>query len=50
PSTVASLNNLAMLYEAMDQYEEAKSLYQRVLSVYEQQLELNHPDQVSEDH
>ena len=39
-----SLNNLARLYELMGRYEEALPLYQRSLSIREEQLGANHPD------
>ena len=39
-----SLNNLAELYRSMGRYEEALPLYQRSLSIREEQLGANHPD------
>ncbi len=43
PNTAASLNNLAMLYQAQGKYEQAEPLYQRALAIYEQQLGATHP-------
>ena len=42
--TAKSLNNLALLYDAMGRYPEAEPLYVRSLSIYEQQLGADHPD------
>ncbi len=44
PLTAKSLNNLALLYDAMGRYPEAEPLYVRSLSIYEQQLGADHPD------
>ncbi|MEM9448634.1 MAG: tetratricopeptide repeat protein [Cyanobacteria bacterium P01_E01_bin.6] len=37
----ASLNHLALLYQNIGHYEEAKSLYQKALTIYEQQPDTN---------
>jgi len=42
--TAKSLNNLALLYDAMGRYPEAEPLYVRSLSIYQQQLGADHPD------
>jgi tetratricopeptide (TPR) repeat protein len=42
--TAKSLNNLALLYDAMGRYPEAEPLYVRSLSIYEQQLGADHPN------
>ena len=44
PDTATALNNLAELYRAMGRYSEAEPLYQRSLSIREQQLGADHPD------
>ncbi|MEG3949160.1 tetratricopeptide repeat protein, partial [Microcoleus sp. SVA1_A4] len=44
PDTATSLNNLAVLYESTRRYREAEELYERSLSIGEQQLGANHPD------
>ncbi|HEU5380043.1 MAG TPA: toll/interleukin-1 receptor domain-containing protein [Ktedonobacteraceae bacterium] len=42
--TELSLNNLAGLYKEQGKYEEAESLYQRVLAICEQKLGVTHSD------
>ncbi|MEG4005278.1 tetratricopeptide repeat protein [Microcoleus sp. Pol11C1] len=42
--TAKSVNNLALLYDAMGRYPEAEPLYVRSLSIYEQQLGADYPD------
>ncbi|MFZ9740260.1 MAG: tetratricopeptide repeat protein, partial [Prochlorotrichaceae cyanobacterium] len=44
PLTANTLNNLAGLYKSMGHYSEAEPLYQRSLSILEQQLGADHPD------
>ncbi len=44
PHTGITLNNLALLYQAMGQYEQAEPFYQRALDSYERVLPPNHPD------
>ena len=41
--TAASLNNLAMLYQAMGDYAKAEPLYQRALTILEKALGPQHP-------
>ena len=41
---MTSLNNLASLYQAMGQYEEALLLIQRALAIREKELGPTHPD------
>ena len=43
PDTAQSLNNLAMLYAQLGNYEHAESLYRRTLSIWVQQLGVDHP-------
>jgi hypothetical protein len=43
PDTGSSLNNLAELYRAQDKYTEAEPLFQRVLTICEQQWRPDHP-------
>ena len=38
-----SLNNLALLYQAMGRYAEAEPLYRRSLAIWEKQLGRDHP-------
>jgi tetratricopeptide (TPR) repeat protein len=44
PNIATSLNNLAELYRAQGQYEEAEPLYRRALAISEKALEPDHPD------
>src|SRR5437588_5894880 len=44
PDTAQSLNNLAELYRAQGNYEQAEPLYQRALAIREQVLGSQHPD------
>ena len=44
PNTAGSLNNVALLYNAMGRYPEAEPLFVRSLSIYEQQLGADHPN------
>jgi hypothetical protein len=44
PDTLASLNNLANLYQAQGRYGEAEPLYRRALAVMEKVLGPEHPD------
>ena len=44
PDTATSLNNLAVLYEAMGDYAKAEPLYQRALAIREKALGPEHPD------
>jgi tetratricopeptide (TPR) repeat protein len=44
PDTAQSLNNLAALYRAQGKYVQAEPLYQRALTICEQQLGPDHPD------
>ena len=43
PATASSLNNLALLYDAMGRYGEAEPLYLRALAIWTQTLPENHP-------
>jgi len=43
PSTATSLNNLATLYRAMDDYTKVEPLYQRALTIYEKSMGPEHP-------
>jgi hypothetical protein len=38
------LNNLALLYQELERYGEAESLYRRALTIREQLLGADHPD------
>jgi hypothetical protein len=42
-----TLNNLAVLYKAMDRHAEAEPLYQRALTVFEHALGPTHPKVVT---
>ena len=44
PDTATSLNNLAVLYEAMGAYAQAEPLFQRALAIREKALGPEHPD------
>ena len=44
PDVATSLNNLAVLYQAMGRYAEAEPLYRRSLEIREKQLGRDHPD------
>ena len=44
PSIATTLNNLALLYLHMGDYEQALPLYQRALDIYEKVLGPQHPD------
>ncbi len=44
PSTLSSVNNLAVLYESQGRYGEAEPLYRRVLAASEKVLGPEHPD------
>jgi tetratricopeptide (TPR) repeat protein len=44
PSTALSLNNLAGLLQAIGEYSQAQSLYERALAIHEQVLGPDHPD------
>ena len=43
PDTAASLNNLAVLYEAQGRYDEAEPLYQQALAIMRERLGEQHP-------
>src|SRR5205807_706181 len=43
PSTAATLNNLARVYQMQGRYQEAEPLYHRALSIREQMLSPEHP-------
>jgi tetratricopeptide (TPR) repeat protein len=43
PSTAATLNNLAQLYQAQGRYEEAEPLFLRALTIKEKALPPDHP-------
>jgi tetratricopeptide (TPR) repeat protein/MinD-like ATPase involved in chromosome partitioning or flagellar assembly len=44
PGTAHTLNNLAVVYEALGRYAEAEALYQQVMAIYEKALGPEHPD------
>ena len=44
PKVATSLSNLALLYKIQGRYDEAESLYQRSLQIYEQIYGPDHPD------
>jgi len=44
PSTLTSVNNLAVLYESQGRHAEAEPLYQRALDGMERVLGKDHPD------
>ena len=44
PRVAASLNNLALLYDAQGKYAEAEPLYKRSLAIWEKALGPEHPD------
>ena len=44
PDVAASLNNLALLYEAQGEYAKAEPLYKRSLAIKEKTLGPDHPD------
>ena len=44
PHVAASLNNLALLYQAQDRYAEAELFYSWSLAIYEKALGPEHPD------
>ena len=44
PTTAASINNLAVIYQAQGRYAEAEPLYQRSLAIKEKILGSEHPD------
>ncbi|HCF86057.1 MAG TPA: hypothetical protein DEV72_12745, partial [Ktedonobacter sp.] len=44
PYIAISLNNLALLYDAQDEYAKAEPLYQRVLTICKQQFGDDHPN------
>ena len=44
PDTLASVNNLARLYEAQGRYGEAEPLFKRALEANERVLGQEHPD------
>ena len=44
PDTAMSLNNLALLYDAMERYSEAESLYLGALEILFNRLGENHPN------
>jgi len=44
PDTLASVHNLAALYQAQGRYSEAEPLYKRALEAYERVLGKGHPD------
>ncbi len=46
-STAVDYNNLAVLYENQEKYEEAEKLYKRALSIHEKILGENHPDTIT---
>jgi len=43
---INSLNNLGLLYEAQEKYEQAEELFQRALEICRQALGPKHPDTV----
>ena len=43
PDTVISLNNLALLYQSMGQYERALPLFESALEIYRSELGDRHP-------
>ena len=47
PETATTLDNLAQLYQAQGQYEQAESLYQRALAIRERILGQEHRDTVA---
>lgn len=44
PNVATSLSNLALLYQELEQHEEARRLYMRALDIQEQELGPDHPD------
>ncbi len=44
PDTATSYNNLAVLYEKQERYQEAEELYKKSLCIREKVLGNNHPD------
>jgi tetratricopeptide (TPR) repeat protein len=44
PDYATSLNNLAMLYDAMGNYTAAEPLFKEALAIYKKVLGENHPD------
>ncbi len=44
PATIASLNNLALIYRAQGRYGEAEPLYKQVLEALERVLGQDHPN------
>ena len=46
PETATSLNGLAVLYRAMDDYAKAEPLFQRALKIREKALGPEHPDKI----
>jgi len=46
PDMINSLNNLGMLYEAQEKYEQAEGFFQRALEICRQALGPKHPDTV----
>ena len=44
PAVANSLNNLALLYDALGDYSKAKPLYKRALAIYEKTLSPEHPE------
>lgn len=47
PNTATSLNNLALLYNSMGAYEQARPLCERALAICEDVLGATHPDTAS---
>ncbi|OYQ64010.1 hypothetical protein B9G53_13750 [Pseudanabaena sp. SR411] len=47
PSVAASLNNLALLYEAQGKYSEAEPLYLRAIQIFKKALGSGHPNTVT---
>ena len=44
PDVATTLNNLALLYQAQDKYEQAETLFQRALAIRERSLGPEHSD------
>ncbi|MBN2441118.1 MAG: tetratricopeptide repeat protein [Spirochaetales bacterium] len=46
PIIITSLNNLALLLQALGKYEEAESLFRKALAICENRLGKDHPSTI----